>query len=75
VILQATHRVVASASLVLHTADAMFVFATEHPVLAALAVLFTGWVVRFLQKGYTIRKTFHGQVCPIASMRYVLAAC
>jgi hypothetical protein len=53
----------------------MFWFATEHPVLAAVAVLLTGWVVRFLQKGYTVRKTFHGQVCLVTSMRYVLAVC
>jgi hypothetical protein len=46
----------------------MFVFATEHPVLAALAVLVAGWFVRFLQKGYIVRKTFHGQVCLIPSM-------
>ena len=41
----------------------MFAIAAEHPVLAALAVLFAGWVVRGLRKGYAVRKTFHGQVC------------
>lgn len=41
----------------------MFAIAAEHPVLVALAVLFAGWVVRAVQKGYAVRKTFHGQVC------------
>jgi hypothetical protein len=40
----------------------MFSLAAEHPVLAALGVLFVGWVARFLWKGYQVRKTFHDQV-------------
>lgn len=46
----------------------MFAIAAEHPVLAALAVLFAGWVVRGLRKGYAVRKTFHGQVCCLVIM-------
>lgn len=40
----------------------MFVFAAEHPVLAALVVLFTGWFARFMHQGYTVRKIMHSQV-------------
>lgn len=41
----------------------MFTVAAERPVLIALAVLIAGWVVRFVRKGYAVRKTFHDQVC------------
>ena len=41
----------------------MFTVAAEHPVLVALAVLIAGWIVRFVRKGYAVRKTFHDQVC------------
>ena len=40
----------------------MFSLAAEHPVLAALGLLFVGWVATFLRKGYQVRKTFHDQV-------------
>ena len=40
----------------------MFSLAAEHPVLAALGLLFVGWVAVFLRKGYQVRKTFHDQV-------------
>lgn len=46
----------------------MFVVAAEHPVLAALVVLFVGWFVRFLHKGYAVRKTFHNQVSKLTSL-------
>ena len=46
----------------------MFATAAEHPVLAALAVLFAGWVVRIVRKGYAVRKTFHDQVCCMTGM-------
>ena len=45
------------------TRAVMFTVAAEHPVLVALAVLIAGWVVRFVRKGYAVRKTFHDQVC------------
>jgi hypothetical protein len=49
----------------------MFSLAAEHPVLAALGVLFVGWVARFLWKGYQVRKTFHGQVDTIWTVTFV----
>jgi hypothetical protein len=50
----------------------MFAIAAEHPVLVALAVLFAGWVVRGVRKGYAVRKTFHGQVCCLMIMVNIL---
>lgn len=52
------------------TTEAMFVLATEHPVLASLSVLLLGWLVKSLHKGYTVRKTFHGQVRSIRHTRH-----
>lgn len=46
----------------------MFTVAAEHPVLVALAVLIAGWIVRFVRKGYAVRKTFHDQVCCVMVM-------
>jgi hypothetical protein len=46
----------------------MFTVAAEHPVLVALAVLIAGWIIRFVRKGYAVRKTFHDQVCCVMVM-------
>lgn len=40
----------------------MFVLAAQHPVLTAVLAVLAVWVVRFVRKGYFVRKTLHDQV-------------
>ena len=49
----------------------MFVFAVEHPVLAALVVLFAGWFARFLHQGYTVRQILHNQVSEVIDATFL----